>query len=225
MPDLLCVSFSSNDPVGHNWGPDSQEVLDVTLRLDLILKELLEHLDARVGKGNYVVALSADHGVCPLPEAAARQGKDARRVDQAELIAAITEFLEKTFPRAGGGKPVAKYLNESVYLNPQWVRAQGVEQAKIESALAGWLKAQPDVQAVCTRTDLQKGIPADRVGAMVWRSFYPDRSGDVLLVFKPYHILYSRLSGTSHGSPHAYDTHVPLVIFGPGVMTGVRRDR
>ena len=78
VPDLLCVSFSSNDSIGHNWGPDSQEVLDVTLRSDLIVKELLQVLDAKVGKGNYMLALSADHGVCPLPEVAAKQGKDAK---------------------------------------------------------------------------------------------------------------------------------------------------
>src|SRR5262249_47669925 len=66
VPDLLIVSFSSNDPIGHVWGPDSQEVLDVTLRSDLIVKELLDHLDAQVGPGRYVLALTADHGVCPL---------------------------------------------------------------------------------------------------------------------------------------------------------------
>src|SRR5213078_1292588 len=67
-PDLLVVSFSCNDPIGHVWGPDSQEVLDVTLRSDRVVKQLLDFLDARVGRGRYVVALTADHGICPLPE-------------------------------------------------------------------------------------------------------------------------------------------------------------
>src|SRR5262245_57662149 len=66
--DLLCISFSSNDLIGHNWGPDSHEVLDVTLRSDLIVAELLTFLDERIGKGNYLLALTADHGICPLPE-------------------------------------------------------------------------------------------------------------------------------------------------------------
>ena len=76
-PDLLCVSFSCTDPIGHAWGPDSQEVLDGMLRADLIVKGLLDLLDAKVGKGRYELVLSADHGVCPLPEASVR--KRARR--------------------------------------------------------------------------------------------------------------------------------------------------
>src|SRR5581483_119426 len=79
-PDLLCLSFTSNDLVGHCWGPDSQEVLDITLRSDVIIKELLEFLDQKVGRGQYVLVVSADHGVCPLPELVKAQGKDAGRV-------------------------------------------------------------------------------------------------------------------------------------------------
>src|SRR5439155_12487249 len=79
-PDLLTLSFSSNDLIGHCWGPDSQEVLDVTLRSDRIMKELLDFLDARVGRGRYLVVVCSDHGICPIPEVAADKGKDAGRV-------------------------------------------------------------------------------------------------------------------------------------------------
>src|SRR5262249_28065674 len=78
--DLLIVSFSSNDAVGHCWGPDSQEVLDVTLRADGVMAELLELLDTEVGKGKYTLALTADHGICPLPEITAKSGKFAKRL-------------------------------------------------------------------------------------------------------------------------------------------------
>src|SRR5262249_49384067 len=74
VPDLLVVSFSSNDLVGHTWGPDSQEVLDTTLRSDLIVRDLLAALDEHVGQGRYLLALTADHGVCPLPEHSAKDG-------------------------------------------------------------------------------------------------------------------------------------------------------
>lgn len=80
VPDFLSISFSSNDLIGHQYGPDSQEVMDVTLRSDLIVRDLLKALDRRVGKGNYLLALSADHGICPLPEVARAEGKDAKRV-------------------------------------------------------------------------------------------------------------------------------------------------
>ena len=96
-PDLLTLSFSCNDPIGHNWGPDSHEVLDVTLRSDRIIKELLDYLDAKVGKGKYVLILSADHGVCPLPEVAKAQGKDAGRIVPAEFLKAANAFLQEKY--------------------------------------------------------------------------------------------------------------------------------
>ena len=224
VPDLL--SFSCNDPIGHNWGPDSQEVLDVTLRSDLIVKELLDHLDARVGKDKYILALSADHGVSPLPEVAARQGKDAKRVIAADQYQEINDFLKMTFPVKTDLKPVKKLMNESVYLNSEWVKVTGAEQSKIEEALARWLKTRPVYQTAYTRSQLLQGIAEDdALGQMVRRSFHPDRSGDVMMVLKPYHIIWSRLKGTGHGTPHPYDTHVPLVVFGPGLVTGTRKDR
>ena len=99
--DLLCLSFSSNDLVGHTWGPDSQEVLDITLRSDALIKDLLGFLDDKVGKGNYYLAMSADHGVCPLPEFAKQQGKDSGRVEPEILTTMAEEFLNKKFLPAG----------------------------------------------------------------------------------------------------------------------------
>jgi hypothetical protein len=225
VPDLLCIGFSSNDPVGHVWGPDSQEVLDATLRSDLIVKDLLEYLDAKVGKGSYVLALSSDHGVCPLPEVAAKQGKDAKRVIAADEGRDINEFLETTFPKKAGGKPVKKLLNESVYLNREWLKAQDADQARIEEALAGWLGKRPVYQAAYTRSQLLRGVADDdQIGQMVRRSFHADRSADVMMVLKPYHIVWARLKGTSHGTPYDYDTHVPLLLYGPGLAAGSRKD-
>jgi predicted AlkP superfamily pyrophosphatase or phosphodiesterase len=225
VPDLLCISFSCNDPVGHVWGPDSQEVLDVTLRSDLIVKELLQYLDAKVGKGKYVLALSADHGVSPLPEVAAKQGKNAKRVIASDETRDITEFLETTFPKESNVKPIKKLLNESVYLNPEWVKAQGLEPAKVEEVLAEWLKKRPAYETVYTRSQLLKGVADDdKIGQMVRRSFHPDRSGDVMMVLKPYHIVWYRLKGTGHGTPYEYDTHVPLLVYGPGLIPGARKD-
>ena len=116
-------------------------------------------------------------------------------------------------------------MNDSVYLNPVWVKAQKVDQETIEAALADWLKTRPAYQTAYTRTQLLKGVAADDgIGQMVRQSFYPERSGDVMMVLKPYHVIWSRLKGTSHGTPHSYDTHVPLVIFGPGLVAGARKD-
>jgi hypothetical protein len=224
-PDLLCVSFSCNDPVGHAWGPDSQEVLDGVLRADLIVKRLLEQLDAKVGKGRYVLVLSADHGVCPLPEVSLKQGRDAGRIPATALKTGAEDFLQKTFAKKDdhGVPAIEKVMDQYIYLNRAWLKGHDLEQSRVEAALAKWLTEQRGIQAVYTRTALTKEMPAgDAIGQRVKRSFYLNRSGDVVIVPKPYYLITDRLTGTTHGSPHPYDTCVPLLVYGPGVRVGVR---
>lgn len=225
VPDLLSLSFSSNDAIGHAWGPDSQEVLDVTLRSDRVMKRLLDVLDEKVGKGKYVLAMTADHGVCPLPEASRKQGKDAARVQPAGP-AKVEAFLTEKYGK-GAGKWVEAVAGPWVYLNPKAVKAANVKPSDVEAALAAWLAKQFGVQAAWTRTQLIAGVPeADTFGTMVARSFRPERCGDVYVLLKPYYLPAAPLStGTTHGSPHPYDTHVPLVVYGTGVVAGVRKER
>ncbi len=226
QPDLLCLSFSSNDAVGHAWGPDSQEVLDTTLRTDRQVERLLAFLDARVGKGRYALALTADHGICPLPEVAHAHTGAGARLDPALLGKRAEEFLTRTFGgREGDGKWIEWAEAPWVYFNRALLKKRGLEPAKVEAALAGWLARQPGVLKAYTRTELLAGVPADDAMAQrARRSFRADRSGDVLVVVKPYHLITSRLTGTTHGTPHPYDTHVPLLVSGPGIKHAVRRD-
>ena len=227
VPDLLCLSFSSNDAIGHAWGPDSQEVLDVTLRSDRVVKDLLDTLDERVGAGRYALALTADHGVCPLPETTRARGVTAARVSPAVQGAAVEAYLTGRFGAAAGPRWVEAATGPWVYLNPAAVRARRAKPADVEAALADWLRRQDGVQAAYTRTQLTAGVPAgDPVGRAVARSFHPKRCGDVAWVLKPYYLYSPPVgTGTSHGTPHPYDTHVPLLVYGPGVRTGERSDR
>jgi len=223
-PDLLCVSFSSNDAIGHCYGPDSQEVLDVTLRSDLIVRDLLNYLDTKVGKGRYVLALTADHGVCPLPEVARAQGKDAGRILPSTWPKQADSFLKETFARKEDkSKWIEAFSPPWIYLNKPALRQQGLKEEEVEKALAGWLVKQPGMQSAYTRTQLQGELPKDdSVGRAVQRSFYPARSGEVAGVMKPYFFLWGTMTGTTHGSPHPYDTHVPLLVYGPGISGGAR---
>jgi hypothetical protein len=223
-PDLLCLSFSCNDPIGHVWGPDSQEVLDVTLRTDRIVKGLLAALDAKVGKGRYVLVLTADHGVCPLPEVSRAQGREAVRVPAALLKAKANDFLVTKFGGDAKTRYVADALHPWVYLNHDLLRQRGLAEKDVAEALADWLKGQEGVQRTYTRAQLLRdGAADDEVDRIVRRSFQPDRCGDVGVVLKPYSILYT-LTGTTHGSPHDYDTHVPLLVYGPEVRKGTHTE-
>jgi len=219
-PDLLTISFSSNDAIGHSWGPDSQEVFDVTLRSDQIVKELLDYLDAKVGKGRYMLALTADHGVCSVPEVAAAQGKDAGRLSSTVILKGANEYLSKKF----GGKADEKtrwvqlISNNWCYLHPATIAEHRVKQEDVELALGEWLVKQHGISRTFSRQHLRAETSSDDPQEQaVLRSFYPERCGDVLIVMQPNWLLGDSTTGTTHGSPHSYDSHVPLLFFGPQV--------
>lgn len=233
VPDLLVVSFSSNDLVGHTWGPDSHEVLDITLRSDALMAEFLTFLDETVGRGRYILALTADHGVCPLVEASQARGRDARRVDirelQRDLDAHLRERLGPPAGSAGASSRSAAWVEAFgepgtfpwVYLNPQTIAAAGKTTDEVARAAAEFLRTRPRVARAYTRAELTAGPLPDRIGERVRRSYHPERAGDVYVVLHEYD-LPSRPTdtGTTHGAPYDYDTHVPLIIFGPGVAGG-----
>lgn len=226
-PDLLCLSFSCNDPIGHCWGPDSQEVLDVTLRSDRIVGDLLDFLDSKVGKNQYSVALSADHGIGPLPELSLQQGEPAGRVDPTVLSKDADKFLEQTFGKIG--EEPSRWIMDAaypwIYLNRELIHEHGLEEAEVENALVHWIKQQPGFLTAYGRNQILRALPEDdAIGARVRRSFYADRSGDVEVVLKPYYLCTTQLTGTHHGTPHSYDTHVPLLVFGPGILPGTHSE-
>jgi len=222
VPDLLTLSFSSNDAVGHAWGPDSQEVLDVTLRSDRIMKRLLNTLDENVGRGNYVLAMTADHGVCPLPEVTRQHGMNGARVEPATL-AKIEGFFADKYGK-DHNKLVQAISGPWIYLNAEAIQSAGLQQADVERALAAWLLEQDGIETAFTRRSLTAATSENgSIEQMVALSFYPARCGDIFVVLKPYHLASAATgTGTTHGSPWSYDTHVPLVVYGAGILPGIR---
>lgn len=225
IPDMLSLSFSSNDAVGHAWGPDSQEVLDVTLRSDQIMKRLLETLDSTVGQGKYLLVMTADHGVCPLPEVRLKQGQNAARVQPA-TTAKVEDFLTQRYGE-GTGKWVEAISGPWIYLNAKTLLSANLKQSDVEQTLAGWLVEQDGVEMAYTRTALTADSGStDPIEQMVKLSFVPERCGDVYVLLKPYHLSSAATgTGTTHGSPWQYDTHVPLVVYGTGVQPGIRKTK
>jgi predicted AlkP superfamily pyrophosphatase or phosphodiesterase len=253
--DLLTLSFSSNDIIGHAWGPDSHEVLDMTLRTDALIEELLKYLDAKIGKGNYCVVLTADHGICPLPEVSVKRGVEAKRISPVKLLLGAERHLrakfvpeekhevlpaprlvvEKEDPMSKEGKDGEPTLKKDptrwieaisgshLYLNHKLIRAKGQEVEAVAETLARYLETQEGVQKVYTAKELaSKNDNDDPLREQVRLSTYPGRSGDLFMVLKPYHLPISG-TGTTHGSPHSYDTHVPLMVFGPGIRSGISK--
>jgi predicted AlkP superfamily pyrophosphatase or phosphodiesterase len=224
-PDLLCVSFSANDDVGHAWGPDSQEVLDMTLRSDVIVRDLLDELDRRVGRGRYLFVVTADHGVCPLPEVSQARGKDAKRIAPSLLVKRAEQFLSERFGRPGEkARWILGRADNWIYLNSKLLDSRKIESEKVQTALVDWFKQQPGVMSAFSRFELSQK-PADAsLKSRVQASFYEGRCGDVAIILKPYYLFTSGLRGTLHGSPHEYDTHVPLLVYGSEVAVQRRTE-
>jgi len=219
VPDLLFLSFSSNDIVGHAWGPDSHEVLDITLRTDDLLARMFHELDLKVGKGKWTVYLTADHGVCPLPELSKLQGRDAGRIDVNALKLEAEKYLHETFKESDPKVPfLAGNIGEHLYLNRSYLKTRNLEASVVAESLAKWLMTQPGIHKAIPRSQLV-GAPdgTDAFMDQCKESYDPERGGDLLLIQKPYW-LFGKGTGTSHGTPYAYDTHVPLMIMGKGVV-------
>jgi hypothetical protein len=230
VPDLLSVSFSSNDTVGHTWGPDSQEVLDITLRSDRLMADFLTFLDTTVGKGKYLVCLTADHGICSLPEVSAAAGLDAKRVPLAGYLRAAEAELRTVYETVGKASKTKWVENKTspwIYLNHKAIRAKGLEPADVATTLAAYLGKRDGVLRTFTRAELEREMDRyDTIGRRMKKSYHPDRSGDLAVVLKPYCLETDDEypTGTTHGAPHAYDTHVPLLVFGANVKPGVRKE-
>lgn len=225
-PDLLGLSFSALDIVGHQWGPNSPEALDVILRLDRTLGELFAVLDREVGEGGYLVALSSDHGVAPLPELAEALGVPGRRAGREDVLCLQRANLELE-RRFGEG---VEWLDADFYLDSEELAERDLDPDAVAAAAAELVARCPAVARAWTHADLRDGADGAGAGTAAGtadgshrsafrRSFDPVRSPDLLIEVAPYALPITSFA-TTHGSPHRYDTHVPLVFAGPGVPAG-----
>jgi predicted AlkP superfamily pyrophosphatase or phosphodiesterase len=216
-PDVLAVSFSSTDFVGHAFGPRSQEVQDIYAHLDRTIGTLLDDLDRLVGRDCYVLALTADHGVTPLPEQLIAEGDDAGRLSSPRIGAAIEEHLGRELG-AQKSKYVSRVVANDVYLAPgMYERLRGMPAAM--SSLLNRLSRLEGIARVFQGEQVRQGTTSPdaflRAAAL---SYYPGRSGDLILVPRPNWVFAA--SGATHGTSHPDDQRVPLVLFGRGIKRG-----
>src|SRR6266481_3704133 len=221
--DFLAISYSSPDHVGHAFGPRSWEIQDILVQLDRDLGDLFAHLDARVGRGNYVVALSADHGVVPIPEDMQKSGMDAGWLN----VESVKERIEKSLEPFKYAKPaVAKVGARAVYFTPGTYDKLKNDPAALRAVLEA-IQSVPGVAHVYRAEELEDRpstqSPMLKAEAA---SFLKARSGDLLIVPKTYWPWDSstttspRQYGTTHGTPNYYDQRVPVLLMGFGVQPG-----
>lgn len=220
VPDFLGVSLSSTDYVGHLFGPSSLEAEDNLKRLDQTLADLLSFVDDHIGLENTLVVLSADHGA---PEAVGyleTVGIKAQHFsfDDVDLTPGFAR-LKAQF--GVEGDLIDSYTNPYLYLDHDQIAAAGLEIGEVEAAVADELQKLPGIAYAVGSHALRRGaVPDTHISRAVLANFHPDRSGDIYVVFEP-HWFVADFDGlhvaSAHGSPWSYDTHVPVMIAGPGV--------
>ncbi len=221
-PDLLSVSFSSVDAGGHKFGPYSQEVQDIVLRLDGQLEALFKLVDKKVGLSRVIIVLTADHGVAPNPEFAQDQGMDGLRLSESNLLADLKVKLNAKFSdRFGAGDYLLtnKFFEGNLFLNREALGKSGIAPAEVSACIRDWALGTGKFAAAFSREELLEGRAPGELGRLVFNAYNPERSADMILIQKPYSI-YGGKSGTTHGTPYAYDTHVPVLLFGAPFRPG-----
>lgn len=223
-PDLLAIGFSANDLIGHAYGPDSHEVMDVSVRTDRLLERFFAFLAKQVGLENTVIVLTADHGVAPLPETVARLNPAlGGRFDTRSIVVAAESALEARYGPTREPGWIVSHDFPFLYLNVRSLGEKGVSIDEAERVAKAAVERVPGVQQALTAAELreQRNHAVHSAAAF---SFFPARSGNIYYELQPYQVPGSQAQGTTHGSPWAYDTQVPLLWFGPEIVAGRYHD-
>ncbi len=214
--DVITISYSSTDYVGHNFGVNSKEIQDTYIRLDKDLERLLQFLDANVGKGEYTVFLTSDHGAVDVPSYLQSVKVPAGYLDYNKRKEQFQKFLKETY---GTTEIVEKVSNNQIFINKEKLKALGLNLQKLEQDFVNEQITYKNVAKAYTATSMTSTNFTTGIETLLQNGFNQKRSGDVIVVDDIAYIAYSR-TGSTHGSGLNYDTHVPLLFFGKGIKKG-----
>jgi arylsulfatase A-like enzyme len=217
VTDFLAISYSSPDYVGHSFGPNSIEQEDVFLRLDKELGEFLDYLDTKVGKNQYLLFLSSDHGAAHAPGFLKEQKIPAGNVNLQSLFDSLNLELKENF---GGDDLLTALFNYQAVLNESVIDSLKLNKTAIKNWIIQYLSGKPGIiNAVDIETVMQAPLPG-KLKEMIVNGFFPARSGDIQLLYAPQWIDHFEKGGTTHGVWNPYDAHIPLLWYGWNIKPG-----
>ncbi len=219
--DFLLISFSSTDYIGHNFGVNSVEIEDTYLRLDRDLSRLLQSLDLLVGKEQYTLFLTADHGGSQVANYLTSNSIPSGYFKEASFINELVFFIQRTFGISNG---IHKVMNNNIYLNKNAFLEKNISLENVWNQLANYILQQEGISTVITRKELLQNSYKEGFGSYAQQGFYPTRSGDLVFALDPAITAYAP-TGSAHGTHYNYDTHIPLLFFGKGIRCGSTSDR
>jgi len=217
VTDFLTVSFSSPDYVGHSFGPNSVETEDIYLRLDKELGEFFNFLDGKVGKGQYLIFLSSDHGVAHVPAFSKEHNIPAGNIDMQKLFTDLNASLKAKF---GKGELVVDVVNYQVFLNLPLIESSSLKISEIQEWIIDYLTKQKGIVRAFKTSDIPSTTLNARVKEMLANGYYPNRSGQIQMIIQPQWIEGFMKGGTTHGVSNTYDAHIPLLWYGWNIKAG-----
>ena len=225
IPDLITINLSSNDFIGHWFGPDSPEVMEVTVKTDAYLADFFREIDKQVGLNNTFIVLTADHGVMPMAEEYVKKGQPGGRINFNEFFSQLSAALRNEY---GGAYEIASRSDQGVYLRERPGMESDDEEFNMDNAamfVRDWLRARPEVYAAFTKWEFEEQkVPETEITKFAECSYFPGRSPDVTFFTRPGYYLSPSLSGTGHGSAWIYDRAVPLLMAGKWIESGKHVD-
>ena len=217
IPDLLCISFSSPDYIGHYYGPRSIEAEDIYLRLDKDIEDLLNTLDEQVGKNNYTIFLTADHGGADVPNHLIDSKIPAGYIKEKYLVTEIKKFFQSSF---GDSSIFENNSNEQIFLDARKINQLNLKTAEVESKLADFLITINGISEAFTSSTLKtQCFYKNDYPTLLQNGYNHKLSGNVCYIYNPAWMDYSE-KGTTHGAGYNYDTHVPIIFYGNGIKKG-----
>ncbi|TLG99013.1 alkaline phosphatase family protein, partial [Bizionia argentinensis JUB59] len=214
--DVLTLSYSSTDYVGHNFGVSSKEIQDTYLRLDLDLERFFKYLDKNVGVGEYTVFLTADHGAVEVPSYLKSVKIPSGYLNNKETKQKFSTFMKDTF---GTDDLIENVSNNQIFLNREKISTLKLNLADVQETIVNELIGFHDVTKIYSATTMNNNSFSLGVESLLQNGYNQKRSGDLLIVPSAGYLSYSK-TGSSHGSGYNYDTHVPLLFFGKGIVKG-----
>jgi predicted AlkP superfamily pyrophosphatase or phosphodiesterase len=216
ITDFLCISYSSPDYIGHAYGPYSVEIEDTYIRLDRNIADLIQFLDVEIGGGNYLLFLTADHGVAPVPGHMQSLGIPAGLFQESTLQAGMEALLDEKF---GQQNWITHFVNQQVYFNQAAKDSAGVTTNQLITSLKEWCLLQPGIGWAFATDELSSASIPSVYREMFINGIFPKRSGDMQIIFEP-NWFEQGYSAATHGTNYAYDTQVPLLWFGWKISNG-----
>ena len=220
ITDFLALSFSSTDYIGHTFGPRSIEIQDTYLRLDETIADFLNYLDKTVGKDNYLVFLTADHAGAENSSFLKDNKYKVDNINYKNVSADLKEFSKTTF----SDDLILKYDNFNVFFDLDLIKSKGLDLTKVKQLFKEYLYTKEYVKRVYTEEEILAGSPNDELLGFVSNGYDPTQNGELYFVYKPGYLEYSA-TGTTHGSPYTYDTHVPVIFYGWHIKKGESHEK